>query len=601
MPEGPLDSIVNVAASAAAATAAERVTPPSHKPHGETAQEMVMSIIIAFAMAFVFRGFVIEAFVIPTGSMGPTLLGQHMRFHDDQSGTTWPVTTWRGSPVTPDPVQTDIDVHDPMSGSLHSVKRTPTLSGDRILVLKYLYAVFEPRRYDVVVFKNPAPPAGGRDTNPGPADNYIKRLIGLPGEHIALIDGDVFVRPASDAERPLGSIPTIDPRTYWQQPGWTIARKGLVEQRALWQTIFDSSFAPIPTPSTFSSPWAASSTPAPTPTSTAGGTSVSGWSFANPRVYEYTGSAPTTLAWDQSRTRYADQFGQAKWAINDRYAYDEVPPPASLGIQLFPVSDLRLRAGIEPLSDTLTVSASLNVRRHEFVLELSGSTATLKARQPQGEMGIMTWTTLGTAAIKPLKAGEIRNVELWHSDQSLRAFVDEEQVIGPIALEWTPAQRLLLSTGETIDAIAARQEQIGGTAGANYLGDPHRYLPPQVAWNFSGGGVRLYRVGLDRDIYYQPGNANSLGGGPSLGTSPFQPLILRDDQFFCCGDNSPQSLDGRLWGYPEAWVSREFGRYAGVVPRDLLMGRAFFVYWPSLIKGKGMFPVPDFGRMRMIW
>lgn len=133
---------------------------PEPKNHGETAQEMVMSIIIAFAMAFVFRGFVIEAFVIPTGSMGPTLLGQHMRFHDDQSGTTWPVTTWRGSAVTPDPIQTNIQVHDPMSGALHDVARTPTLSGDRILVLKYLYAVFEPRRYDVVVFKNPAPSGG---------------------------------------------------------------------------------------------------------------------------------------------------------------------------------------------------------------------------------------------------------------------------------------------------------------------------------------------------------------------------------------------------------------------------------------------------------
>ncbi len=595
-PAAPSPAVASTAARSGVGGA--NAAHPHTKPHGETAQEMVMSIIIAFAMAFVFRGFVIEAFVIPTGSMGPTLLGQHMRFHDRESGMDWPVTTWYGStPATPFPIQKEIRVHDPMSGSLHDVKQTPTLSGDRILVLKYLYAVFEPRRHDVVVFKNPAeppPPPKGARFEPRPTDNYIKRLIGLPGEHIALIDGDVFVRPASDAERPLGSIPTVDPRTYWHQPGWTIARKGLVEQRALWQTIFDSSFAPIPTPSTFNSPWVASSTPGASP-STAG-SSTSGWSFANPRIYEYTGSTPTTLAWDQSRTRYADQYGRATWAINDRYAYDEGP----VDMLFFPISDLRLRAGIEPLSDTLTVSASLNLRRHEFVLELSGSAATLKARQPQGAAGIMTWTTLGTASIRPLKPGEVRNIELWHTDQSLRAFVDDEQVIGPIALDWTPAQRLLLSTGETLDSIVARQEQIGGANGNNYLADPHRYLPPQVAWTFSGGGVRLYRVGLDRDIYYQPGNALTLNG-PSLSTSPFQPLILRDDQFFCCGDNSPQSQDGRLWGYPEAWVSREFGRYAGVVPRDLLMGRAFFVYWPSLIKGKGMFPVPDFGRMRMIW
>jgi hypothetical protein len=33
----------------------------------------------------------------------------------------------------------------------------------------------------------------------------------------------------------------------------------------------------------------------------------------------------------------------------------------------------------------------------------------------------------------------------------------------------------------------------------------------------------------------------------------------------------------------------------------MLMGRAFFVYWPSLHKGTGVLPVPDFGRMRFIW
>jgi signal peptidase I len=32
-------------------------------------KETFTSIIIAFAMAFIFRGFVVEAFVIPTGSM----------------------------------------------------------------------------------------------------------------------------------------------------------------------------------------------------------------------------------------------------------------------------------------------------------------------------------------------------------------------------------------------------------------------------------------------------------------------------------------------------------------------------------------------------
>src|SRR5215813_7700995 len=43
-------------------------------------KETIESILVAFILAFIFRAFVVEAFVIPTGSMAPTLLGAHMRF-----------------------------------------------------------------------------------------------------------------------------------------------------------------------------------------------------------------------------------------------------------------------------------------------------------------------------------------------------------------------------------------------------------------------------------------------------------------------------------------------------------------------------------------
>src|SRR3954463_3482754 len=43
-------------------------------------KETLESILIAFILAFIFRAFVVEAFVIPTGSMAPTLLGANMRF-----------------------------------------------------------------------------------------------------------------------------------------------------------------------------------------------------------------------------------------------------------------------------------------------------------------------------------------------------------------------------------------------------------------------------------------------------------------------------------------------------------------------------------------
>src|SRR5271165_6919183 len=40
-------------------------------------RETVESVVIAFVLAFLFRTFEAEAFVIPTGSMAPTLMGKH--------------------------------------------------------------------------------------------------------------------------------------------------------------------------------------------------------------------------------------------------------------------------------------------------------------------------------------------------------------------------------------------------------------------------------------------------------------------------------------------------------------------------------------------
>src|SRR4051794_36141166 len=80
------DRTDNVAATAPnPTTTAAPTTPAAPKekaadPNEGSIKETIESILIAFILAFIFRGFVVEAFVIPTGSMAPTLLGAHMRF-----------------------------------------------------------------------------------------------------------------------------------------------------------------------------------------------------------------------------------------------------------------------------------------------------------------------------------------------------------------------------------------------------------------------------------------------------------------------------------------------------------------------------------------
>jgi len=97
-------------------------------------REYAESLAIAFILAMIIRCFVLEAFKIPTGSMEPTL---------------------RGDPS----------------------------EGDRILVNKFFYSLYDPDRWDIFVFYCPD----------SPEKHYIKRLVGKPGETIAIRNGNVYV------------------------------------------------------------------------------------------------------------------------------------------------------------------------------------------------------------------------------------------------------------------------------------------------------------------------------------------------------------------------------------------------------------------------
>ena len=62
---------------------------PQGSPHGHkfiVVRETIESIVVAFVLAFLFRTFEAEAFVIPTGSMSPALQGRHKDVECDQCG-----------------------------------------------------------------------------------------------------------------------------------------------------------------------------------------------------------------------------------------------------------------------------------------------------------------------------------------------------------------------------------------------------------------------------------------------------------------------------------------------------------------------------------
>ncbi|MEM8910735.1 MAG: signal peptidase I [Planctomycetota bacterium] len=191
----------------------EAMTVPQQRAvvfRSQSGRETVEAFVVAFLLALLFRAFVAEAFVIPTGSMAPALMGAHKDLACQQCGQTFPVgaSAENRGPVMDKVVVGGICPNCRYVNPLDLVE-TPdhgTFTGDRILVSKFAYTIKEPKRWDVIVFKVPV----------NPKQNYIKRLVGLPGETITVRHGDVYAQQtnssaqrASDDSR--GSILRKDP------------------------------------------------------------------------------------------------------------------------------------------------------------------------------------------------------------------------------------------------------------------------------------------------------------------------------------------------------------------------------------------------------
>jgi signal peptidase I len=81
----------------------------------------------------------------------------------------------------------------------------PTLhNGEYILVEKVSYWFHSPERGDVIVFKFPE----------DPSEDYIKRVIGLPGDHVLIQNGHVYVNGHQLNEPYVAAPPDYSGCTY---------------------------------------------------------------------------------------------------------------------------------------------------------------------------------------------------------------------------------------------------------------------------------------------------------------------------------------------------------------------------------------------------
>ncbi|MGD8452249.1 MAG: signal peptidase I [Phycisphaerae bacterium] len=473
------------------------VRPPASPSTALQVIETVETVLTALMLAFIFRAFLVEAFIIPTGSMAHSLLGAH-------ATRTCPTCGWEfdyevdGQPLCP-------NCHQRLADE-HPVRK----DGDRILVHKWPFAIggfLAPRRWDVIVFRSPA----------NPSENFIKRLVGLPGETLEVVDGDLY----------------IDGR---------IQRKPQAVQSVLWFVVFDQGH--FPEGDAASPRWLCETAP-----EDVGG----GWTGNQTRIIHYGGTDAV-----ERRLRFAP--ADVRY-FQDVYAYNRGPTLEDTPF----VGDMRMEAEVVFDGGDGAMQWVIVHDGTRFTAELhrDGELSLTMGRGLRGEAHNVDSTN-----VPRFVAGRPYLVEFGHLDYRVYLSVDGEERLTTRDTDYTPpdiARRHMRRTAPLDLSIAANSLE------------------------FELRGLRV-----DRDVYY-----TERAGYARRGTAGL-PFVLRDDEYFVLGDNSPGSRDSREW--TEAGPHLPAGYRPGTVRGDQIVGPAALVYLPGLlpIDAAGRWRLPDVGSVRFV-
>jgi signal peptidase I len=214
---------------------APKASPPVAAEHAPGGLRALTEWLVLLALAVtLFRGFAVESYMISTGSMAPCLLGYHTRMTCPVCGYTFahgaaPPEAMSDSPRTARAGAVGISDSGPDVVPCPNCTRlcsagdaTERTEGDQLLVHKDAFAWRQivrrdgPRRWEIAIFHTPDDEEMA----------YVKRIVGLPGEAIELIDGDVFADGARQ-RKPLAAqlstrIPVSlhDYRVTGADPDW---------------------------------------------------------------------------------------------------------------------------------------------------------------------------------------------------------------------------------------------------------------------------------------------------------------------------------------------------------------------------------------------
>jgi signal peptidase I len=470
----------------------------------------------------------------------------------------------------------------------------PWRSGDRVLVNKCLYEVGAetPRRFDVVVFKYPEGPF-----EKGSPKNYIKRLLGLPGEILAILFGQLFFFEAP----PAGSPPHYD-----DLKDLTPAQTEILSKR-LWIKRPRSEG-----PDKMHENWLLSAQEREilgnfdyekadfTHTNDA---SSLRW-FAEGRFKAIRKTPPLMLAmrrivYDNDH-QAADLLNnieprwthkKSAWLPDDSHGFAHAGSPEGfdwLYYQHLPV----LRH--EPLTKPITEEPKAICDYMDYNVDFPGNNwvgdlmleCRLTVDEPQGEFAMVVsrgdhqyqarwnlasgectllqraktesgkdgdWQILDNKPTGVNKKGEF-SLRFANFDSRLTVWVNRALPFGD-GHDYPPPE--LPAAGEmaknlSFDDLKERLKK-RCSSGEWDLQEPAKI-------GSKGAKVKVHGLQLWRDTYY-----TLLTGGPGAAPDVILTMYVQPGHYLCLGDNSPQSSDGRSWG---------------LVPQRLMLGRALLVYFP---------------------
>ncbi len=588
-------------AAAAGSKPADSQPVPDHT--GRAMRETIESIAVAVILAFLFRAFVAEAFVIPTGSMAPTLQGRHMDVTCAQCGC--PYRT--GASVENDGQGFVSATTCPICRYTMRLNKVDdpnqrSFNGDRILVSKYAYEVGDPKRWDVIVFKFPG----------NAKQNYIKRLIGLPNETVWIRHGDIYVCSRQDG----GAAEDFH-----------IARKPPHKVKAMLQTVDDTRYRPAVLtqagwPDRWQE-WSAPDSPAWRRQDDGGGFETAS-APAGEVWLRYRHVVPSTADWADladervpANERVPQRLASGEYQgqlITDYYAYNDSDQSFGhgtagqhwVGDLAVECDDVEVRGSqgavlLDLVEGGMHYTCRLDVASGEAVLAIDGGRGVFADAD-------------GTAVAHPKAATKLRgpgsyDLRFSNCDDQLLLWVNGRlaEFDGPttyvppgnVKPKWSPQDAADLEpVGIGAAGVALRVERLRVLRDVYYVASSYHTeeegrIPADDDYQHL-----LYGIG-SRDAYI----ARVFASPDSWATTPLFDARREDvrfelgpDQFFPCGDNSPQSRDARVWSQ---YGNVENPDPPPFVSRELLTGKALLIYWPHAWRRPIPF-WPNFRRMGLI-